>query len=430
VQINQNPTNSPNPVGPQAPQAPVGDLEGSKHRPQSRAETVRESLKAAYDRAVNPPSKVQKSAESAKSAEPAKAKSGHNNPPEETPKFNLKKRPDDQEQAPASSAQPRGERGQFAPRTAKDAVGTAAANLRGQAQQPAQQAAQPQQPARQNQTAPPIPKLPDHAPFAQPPVRMGERARRDWAGTPESVRGDIHRIQAEFAKAYQFYKDDHEAYKPIKHYAKMAEEHGTTLVEALDNFVGMEHKLRADPIAGLDVIVNNLGLKDPETGRRLGLRDISYYVLQQSPEQLQQIQNANTQQAAAHQIGALHQEIAGLKETINQWQTTQQFTHTRSAVDTFAATHPRFDELGELINTELKLGFDLDQAYARAALLRPAAHVEQIHTTPAQTRPIDRSISGAPGVAPSDGASRRTQKPSGSTRDAVQNALRRVNGVL
>ena len=69
--------------------------------------------------------------------------------------------------------------------------------------------------------------------------------------------------------------------------------------------------------------------------------------------------------------------------------------------------HPRFDELGEVIEREIALGFDLDTAYRRAELLFPATHAAQTRTTSAQTRPVDRSIHGNPDVAPSNGASRR-----------------------
>ena len=71
----------------------------------------------------------------------------------------------------------------------------------------------------------------------------------------------------------------------------MAQQHGTTLEKALESYTGIEQKLRADPVAGLDNIVYNLGLTDPETGRRLNLRDIAYHVLSQSPEQLQAAPN-------------------------------------------------------------------------------------------------------------------------------------------
>jgi hypothetical protein len=107
--------------------------------------------------------------------------------------------------------------------------------------------------------------------------------------------------------------------------------------------------------------------------------------------------------------------------------TQQQFTYTRSAVDQFAETHPRFDELGTLIEAELKFGFDLETAYRRAELLRPTP-AAQTRAPPAQTRTADKSISGSPDVAPSNGAS-RSQKPVGR-REAIGNAIRRVNGGL
>jgi hypothetical protein len=256
---------------------------------------------------------------------------------------------------------------------------------------------------------------------------MAEHGKRDWADTPETVRGEVHRVQAEFAKAYQFFKDDHEAFKPIKHFHQLAQSHGTTLEKALGNYVSMEQKLREDPVAGLDIIVNNLGLTTPD-GQRLGLRDIAYHVLSQSPEQLKQIQQGNVQQAAAHQIGQLHQQVQGLQNQLRQMHTQQQFTYTRSAVDQFADSHPRFDELGAAVERELKFGFDLETAYRRAELLHPATQAAQTRNPPAQTRSADRSISGAPDVAPSNGASRRPREASRTPRDAVQNAMRRLNG--
>ena len=162
----------------------------------------------------------------------------------------------------------------------------------------------------------------------------------------------------------------------------------------------MENRLRADPVAGLDQIVNNLGIIDPQSGQRIGLRDIAYHVLTRSPEQLQQLQQGNAQNAASQQIGALHREISGLKNTMQQMHTQQQFTYTRSAVDQFADSHPRFDELGDLIETELKSRLRSRDSVPKGCLLRPATHAAQTRSTPAQTRPVDRSIYGAPDGRP------------------------------
>jgi hypothetical protein len=390
VAINPSPTSSPNPVGSQAPPAPTGDIQGSQHRPESR----REAIQRAFERASNPQPERHAPRPAPKAAE---AKAGHNNPPEETEKFDLKKRPKgDVPEAPRAE-QPR-DRGRFAARP----------------QQPAQQG---QQRAAQPGTS-----------YREPPPRMADHAKADWHKTPESVRGEVSRMHQEFGRAYNAWRGDAEAMAPIRHFHQMAQAHGTTLERALTNYVSMEQKLRADPIAGLDTIVNNLNLRTPN-GQRLGLRDIAYHVLSQSPDQLRAIQQGNVQTAAAHQIGALHQEIAGLKNDLHQMVHQVQFSHTRSAVDQFADSHPRFDELGDLIENELKLGFDLNTAYRRAELLRPTTHAAQTRTPSAQTRPADRSIHGAPGSTSGNGAMRRTPKESSaSPRDAVQNAIRRLNG--
>jgi TolA-binding protein len=139
----------------------------------------------------------------------------------------------------------------------------------------------------------------------------------------------------------------------------------------------------------------------------------------------------NAQQAQTSQIGALHQEVRGLKDQLAQMHTAQQFTYTRSQVDQFADSHPRFDELGTQIETELKLGFDLETAYRRAELLQPASTAAQTRTTAPQTRaPADRSISGSPGGMGANSPSARSSGKAVGRREAIANAIKRVNGGL
>jgi hypothetical protein len=379
VVIDQNPTTQPNPVSNQAPEKPV-------------AEARRESIQKAFDKASNPTKAPARPTRPEPKA--AEAKPGHNNPPEPVEGIDLKKRPQEQ---------PRGDRGQFAPReqvnTARDGT----------------------------EQGRPVHTLPHEAPFREPPPRLAEHAKRDWATAPESVRGEFHRLVKEADGMYRQYRGDHEAMNPIRHFHQMAVSHGTTLDRALNNYVSMEQKLRADPIGGLDVIVNNLNLRTPD-GQKIGLRDIAYHVLSQSPEQMKVLQQGNAQAAASHQIGALHQEIAGLKNHLAQMHTQQQFVYTRSQVDQFADGHPRFDELGTAIEQELKFGFDLETAYRRAEILHPATHAAQTRSTPsAQTRTADKSIHGNPDVTGSNPAS-RNRKPVGR-REAITNAISRVGGL-
>jgi hypothetical protein len=353
----------------------------------------------------------QSSADGRERPGPARAEMGHNRPPEETrierrekansqrETLNLKKRPDDQTPPPATSKarevqdkeRARAEHGHFAPR-------------------------QPQSPA---------PQLPGHAPYNQPPRGVSQAAARDWATTPQTVRGDIHRIHKAFNEVAHKFRADRAAMAPIYRYHQMAQQHGTTLDRALDNYTGMERLLRSDPLRGLDVIVNNLNLRSQD-GQKLNLRDLCWYYLNQSPDQHRALQQQNLSMAQHHQLQAVQANQQALAQQLAYMQYQRDFAMKRQEVDRFAESHPRLDELGQHIHRELNLGFDIHEAYRRADLLNPATHAGGTRTTADGLRNqnrSDRSISGAPDTA-LNGAARR--KRSATVFDAVTNAARRV----
>jgi hypothetical protein len=387
VVINQNPTNTPAPLGSQAPEKPPGEVD----RGHGKADNRREAIKRAFDKA-NTDDKPKT----------AKRGMGDNNPPEAMEKE------DGKEKSKPQVLQQHREQGRFA-------------RPPGAGQQPGEQRApgqaqQPGQPARQ---------LPEGAPYRDPPQRMSERGKAEWAAAPESVRGEVHRMQQEFEGAYRKYRGDHDEMNTIRNFHQMAAQQGTTLQRALTNYVGMEQKLRSDLVGGLDVIVNNLNLTTRD-GHKIGLRDVAYHILNQSPDQHKMVQAQNGQQAQSQQIGQLHQMVASLAQNVQQMHHEKVFTHTRSAVDQFADAHPGFDELGDLIEQEVQLGFDLETAYQRAYRLRPPQAAQTRTGTPAQTR-SNKSISGAPSGGPSNGQPRKSDIKIGR-RDAIQNAMKRVNG--
>ena len=398
VSINENPVNAPAPVSNQPPEKPIDMKDADPRR-----ETIRKAFERAKQRDPND------------KGEPRKAKMGDNNPPEETKperekpeKVDLKKRPDDQ---------PR-DRGRFAPRQPDTSQ---------HPQDPQADSAKPPAAAQQ----PAYQQLPDDEPYREPLTRMTPHAKAEWAATPRNVRSDMHRMHKEFGEAFLRYQDDHKTMNTIRHYAQMAQEHGTTLQRALDNYTTMEKKLRSDPFGGFDVITHNLNLRSPD-GQKLTFRDLAWAYLNQTPEQHKLTQNENAQTAQSHQLGQLHSMVNTLAQGIQEMQYERKFTHTRSAIDRYAETHPRIDELGDLIAQEIKFGFDIDTAYRRAELLRPAT-AAQTRTTTAQTRTAepDRSIHGAPANGSLNGTrQQRNGKPPPDRREAVRNAIKRVNGSL
>lgn len=404
VPIDPNPVHTPLPIGAQAP-----------NKPAESEKSPRASIARAFERA-----KVERKG-------PADAKMGHNQPPEATPReklqpIDLKRRPDDQ-----PKPRERGDHGHFAP-----SGQTQPGNVTGNPGNVTDN--------RAGNRAPYSNPLPTHAPYREPPPRWDQRAKSDWGHAPESVRASVHRMHHEFGRAYQALQADQQAMEPIRHFDQMARQQGTSLQRALTNYVGIENKLREDPVAGLDIIVGNLNLRTPD-GQKLTLRDVAWHVLNQSPEQLKLTQAENMQSSQGTQLEQLHQTVNQLAQSVAHMhyerQYAQRLHHTRSAVDRFADTHPRLDELGGVIKREIDLGFDLPTAYRRAELLYPATQAAQTRTATAQTRQAntDRSISGAPDSGGhsrnGNGATpRRADKTSATPRDAVAKAMRMVNGSL
>jgi hypothetical protein len=387
VPINQNPTGTPNPVPPQAPPA-----EDKPARPETRREGIQRALnKHRTEHPVAPP---------------REAKKGDNAPPEDTPdeKFDLKKRPGDQA---AKIDQPR-DKGRFAPKATPD--GPPAGVVAGQpAARPGTQAApQPYRP-------------PTGAPAHHHPLpRMSPKAAAAWDKVPDEVRADAHRMYREIGQAFQKYKAAHDVMQTIAPYEKMAREQGTSLDRVLANHVAIEDKLRADPIGAFEVITANLNLQTPD-GQKLTFRDLCWHALNQTPEQQQLIQQRNEAQATRMQLEEMKRQQEAIANEYRRMQYAAHFQMTRGAVDQYAGTRPRFDELGDLIHREIQLGFSLDEAYRRAELLRPATAAQTRAPTPAQTRTPDRSISGAPaGGNATNGAA---GKPV-SRKDAIAHAIR------
>lgn len=412
VAINPNPINPPAPVGSQAP--PKAPPSKPEHKVASPAQSRRDSIAEAFRKSRDP--EWQKNRPG-----PAQAAKGHNQPPEKTPDekrpapLDLKKRPD--EQPGAQSAQkPRGERGRFAPKQENP-------ELQARRGGPPEFVNPQQSASGQTRSNP----LPPHAPYREPVRGMSKRAAADWHAAPESVRGDMHRMHSEFRQAAQRYHADHAAMNAVRPYHELARQQGTSLDKVLGNYTGIEHKLRADPIGGLDLIVNNLNLQAPD-GRRLGLRDIAWHVLNQTPEQLQLTQAGNAQAAQAAQLAEVRRQQALLAQHLQHMQYQQQFTNARGGVDRFAETHPRLDELGVAVERELKLGFDLDTAYRRADLLHPATRAaETRNNQQSQQRIPDRSIRGAPESA--NGAGRARPK-SGTRQEAIARSIAAVRGAV
>jgi hypothetical protein len=301
--------------------------------------------------------------------------------------------------------QTRGEHGHFAPKDQAAAQNDA----------PATTPAPASEPSAQSQ-------------FRDAPARFSNDAKETWANTPEPVRAEVNRAIRELEQGHQKYKADAEAFSEVREYHELARQHGTTMKNALANYVGIERMLAQSPLQGFEQIISNFGWKMPD-GRPMTFRDFAAQVLGQSPDEQASHQSATIQELR-NELASLKNQLGGVTQTINH----QRESETLQQVEAFAKSRPRFDELAEAIREEINHGYDLETAYARAERLNPAVApaVSQQPVIPATkpTPPLNpagsKSISGAPSTAGSDPEPQAGNQPVPSIEQALKKAFRRA----
>lgn len=253
--------------------------------------------------------------------------------------------------------------------------------------------------------------------FPDPPKRFSEDAKAAWNEAPEPVRAEVHRATKEMEAGLAKYKGDAEAFSELKEFADLAKSQGTTLKDAMRNYVGMENMLRKDPIAGLQQIAQNLGIP---------LRDIAAHIVGQKPDQVAS-QHERIISELKQTVQQLQQQIGGVTKTIDQ----QREQSASQTVAQFASSpgHERFEELATDIKffLETKRASDLDEAYTLADRLNPgparpatpAISPTIKPDTAAQTRKGSLSVNGAP----SSGSDPATRKPPSSAQESVKRAF-------
>lgn len=265
--------------------------------------------------------------------------------------------------------------------------------------------------------------------YAEAPSRFDDAAKKEWETTPESVRGAIHRAHRELEAGIQKYKADAEAFEPLRKYDAMAKQAGTTVHAALDRYVQMDQMLRQNPMAGIERIVADMGLRRND-GSAVTFRDIAQTYLNRSP-----VENQNA---------SLQAELAMIKQAqqqqAQQMEADRQARERESLLSTARAEMPRLDELRPAMIGLIQSGAiqggasDIEimrAAYAEASRLYPiAAHTSapdalaQTQTTRQPNPDGRKSITGAPSTNTQTG-SRKKAVP--SIDDALEAALRRVS---
>jgi hypothetical protein len=174
------------------------------------------------------------------------------------------------------------------------------------------------------------PALPSYA-GSPPPTRFSPAAKAEWDTAPETVRAEVSRMEKEFKAGFAKYKAAAARDASLAEFHTMAAKGGTTVREALSRYVNLESQLRTDPVKGLEIICQNIGMS---------LREVAANVLGLTPDQGQS------------EADPAHESV------------------TKFAAD---PAHARFEELSEDIAFFLKSGRteDLAEAYRLAERLNP-----------------------------------------------------------
>lgn len=245
--------------------------------------------------------------------------------------------------------------------------------------------------------------------YKEPPSGFDDAAKAEWETVPESVRGAVHRRAREMESGIERLRAQVQEYEPVKQYAEMARQSGTTLDQALQRYVGMEQMLRQDPMSGLQQVVANLGLKKPD-GSPVTLRDVAASIMGQTPDQAASRQEA-TINRLTQQVQSLTQQLGGFSKHVEQQQEQAKVSSAQGAWDAFQREMPRAKELEPQIAEfltkypaqNMPVGERLRDAYNWAVAQNPSvAHTDspplvQTQTPPAPNPAGQKSISGAPG---------------------------------
>lgn len=255
----------------------------------------------------------------------------------------------------------------------------------------------------------------DANPLDEPPARFTADAKAVWKDAPPALKGEIKRAFTELETGISQYR---EQLAPLQPFIQMAQQGGTTIDQALGKYVGMEQQLRADPIKGLEVVCQNLGLS---------LRDVAAHIMGQSPDQAASQADATIRELR-NELVAIKQQVSGVTQTFEQ----QQAAELQRTVQQFSADKPRFEELRSAMGQLIQAGIasDLQDAYDKADRLNPApvptqapvqsaAPAVPAQNLTAQTRKGSLSITGAP----SSGSNPTNRKPPSSARDALDRSF-------
>lgn len=266
----------------------------------------------------------------------------------------------------------------------------------------------------------------------QPPKNFLPDSREKWTNVPRPVQRDIDNMAREHEAQVTQLRQSTERYEALKPFDDHARSNGRDLQESLQKLAQIEDLMQANPYAGLNAVLQEIGPRKPD-GSTPTLFEVAQFITQQGPEKWQQIVGARPR--ASNDQPQANPEVETLKQQIAELQTQQTAT---SIIEPFKAAHPRYEELKGDIALFLKSGRipaslspsdRLAAAYDMAERLNPPSNVDKPAptTSPDADGRADENLSGTKSIKSAPGSSSPDLAPQrgGSTADILRDEMRR-----
>lgn len=104
-------------------------------------------------------------------------------------------------------------------------------------------------------------------PVPPPPARFCAEAKEKWAETPGAVRTEIVRMERELTKGFEQCRDAAKRDASLAEFHALAAKGGRDLKDVIAAYVNMEGVLRTDPVGGIFLVCDNLGIDPIEVFR-------------------------------------------------------------------------------------------------------------------------------------------------------------------
>ena len=267
-----------------------------------------------------------------------------------------------------------------------------------------------------------------------PPARFLPEARTKWANVPNEVKAEVHRVSQEYETELSQSREARERYEPIRQFDELARSNGRDLRQSLEKVVQIENALASNPLAGLEMILREVGPRKPD-GTPMNLMDVVRHVSQMQPDQLQAAMQQPQQQQRQPDP-----EVAQLRQEIEAMKAQSAEAELMPLVDRFAATNPDYHALEpqmaeilrsgvieKLFGTGLSPEQRLAEAYRMAggSPSQSGTAQELPASTPARPEHLDAGTKSVRG-APNGGSDPVFDRPNVSTRDLLRDEMRKL----